>query len=134
MYKYIILLLLYINSIYSNEYDIYNISKYKYLNSIIDNKITKLENISKCKLIVTSGYRTPEKNRQIGGAKNSWHLKDLARDLIIKGKCKYNYRELGKLAVPIFNGVITYHNHIHVDLRKKPFHKHLIGKKFVDII
>jgi uncharacterized protein YcbK (DUF882 family) len=34
-------------------------------------------------LVVSSGYRTPERNRQLGGAANSAHVQGVAADLVI---------------------------------------------------
>lgn len=36
------------------------------------------------KMIITSGYRSPEKNKSLGGAQNSAHLHDLARDIVLE--------------------------------------------------
>jgi len=36
-------------------------------------------------ILINSGYRTPEHNRAVGGAKNSYHLKGMAADIIIPG-------------------------------------------------
>ena len=45
------------------------------------NKILKrIERESGCKLRVTSGYRTKSHNKRVGGAPNSFHLSDRARD------------------------------------------------------
>lgn len=99
--------------------------------SIIDNKVLELQAISKCKLKVTSGYRTKKKNKAVGGAPNSYHLRNLARDIVFKGQCKLTYPDLGRMAKELFNGVIVYHNHLHVDLRKKKFHKLYFRKKYL---
>lgn len=125
--KYIIILslLLYICEAYCNTNNLKN---------VLSNNIIKLQVQSKCKLKITSGYRSRKDNARVGGAKNSYHLKDLARDLVIVGKCGHDYRSLGKIAKNLFPGVITYYNHLHVDMRKKPFHKHKVGKKYVDLL
>lgn len=36
-------------------------------------------------IIITSGYRTPEHNKAVGGAENSWHIKGLAADFYVVG-------------------------------------------------
>jgi len=36
-------------------------------------------------ITVTSGYRSPEHNKRIGGAKNSFHVKGMAADVKVKG-------------------------------------------------
>ena len=37
-------------------------------------------------ITVSSGYRTPEYNRKIGGARQSQHLEGRAADIIVKGR------------------------------------------------
>lgn len=36
-------------------------------------------------VIVSSGYRTPDHNRAIGGAKDSVHMKGMAADIVVRG-------------------------------------------------
>lgn len=36
-------------------------------------------------ITITSGYRSPEHNRKVGGAKDSQHVKGMAADIQIKG-------------------------------------------------
>lgn len=89
----------------------------------LDKRLQDLSTKSGCTLIVTSGYRSKAHNKRVGGTKNSYHLKDKARDVVIKQKsCLVTYRELGELAKELFNGVLVYNNHIHVDDRKSIYH------------
>lgn len=37
------------------------------------------------RMTITSGFRTPEHNKAIGGAKNSYHLKGMAADFTVEG-------------------------------------------------
>ena len=74
---------------------------------------------------VTSGYRSPEANKQAGGAKSSQHLAGRALDLkppkgltnkeffcIIKGLAKDTHPEI--------KGIGCYPAHVHVDVRNAP--------------
>lgn len=69
------------------------------------------------KMIITSGYRNPERNRRANGAKNSLHMYCAAVDMQIPGVSKW---ELAKYvrAMPGRGGVGTYchTNSIHIDV------------------
>lgn len=52
-------------------------------------KLQELRNIAanpSSGIIVTSGYRTPEYNKKVGGASNSYHMKGIAADIIFDFK------------------------------------------------
>ena len=44
-------------------------------------------------VIVNSGYRTPEHNKKVGGAKYSYHMRGMAADIRVNGMSP---KELGK--------------------------------------
>jgi len=68
----------------------------------------------------TSGKRTPEDNRRVGGAKNSLHLADQARDFIPpKGMSMKQAADLLK-ATGAFEEVINEGDHVHVAWSAKP--------------
>lgn len=50
------------------------------LNSL-HKKINVIREAYKRPMTVSSGYRSPEINKKVGGAKNSWHLKCAAVDI-----------------------------------------------------
>lgn len=68
-------------------------------------------------ILITSGYRSPNHNTKVGGAKASQHLLGTAADIQIKGidpKTVAKYaQELG------FTGIGIYPNFTHVDVREK---------------
>ena len=84
-----------------------------------------------CKVIVTSGYRTPEHNHKVGGALESLHLEGLAIDVTPEDK---NLVKLFKVAAEFeeIRGLGIYKNHVHIDLRqgKKVFWVKMIGKPY----
>ena len=84
----------------------------------IDKTVKLLEDKTGCKLIITSGYRTKKKNKEVGGAPNSYHLTNRARGLVPKNKC-ISIKELGKVACKLTSTIIS-KDHVHIDNREKP--------------
>lgn len=77
------------------------------------NSALDFENILGVPVTVTSGYRDPQKNARVGGAKRSDHLTDSARDLVPKGlsmsDAAARLKESGK-----YSKVINEGDHVHV--------------------
>ncbi|WP_246591073.1 YcbK family protein [Aminobacter anthyllidis] len=69
------------------------------------------------KMIVTSGYRNPERNRRARGAKNSQHMYCAAADIQIPGVGKWELASYLR-AMPGRGGVGTYchTNSVHIDV------------------
>ena len=96
--------------------------KLKYKDYSIDpNLVDKLEVLRKevgdRPIKVTSGYRTEEYNRLVGGARKSQHMQGKAADIMVKGMTS---EELKKHAEKVgFSYTQTYPNkpHLHVDVR-----------------
>mgnify|MGYP001149277773 CR=1 FL=1 len=82
--------------------------------ALID-RLNRLAAIINSPIIIHSGYRTPEHNREVGGARSSQHLNGAAADISsprlkveqLAGKCK----EAG------FSYIKVYPGHVHVDVR-----------------
>jgi len=84
--------------------------------SSIDRKISKIrKGLPKhCRFRITSGHRTKEHNRRIGGAKFSYHLMDRARDIVTNcSKIVVDLAEEHGLSS------IKYKGHIHLDDRSE---------------
>lgn len=79
-------------------------------------KLEKLRQRIGKPLIINSGYRTPEHNAKVGGAKNSLHLQGKAADIRkVEG---LTIDEMANLAEMIgFDGIGKYSWGIHVDTR-----------------
>lgn len=82
-----------------------------------------------CKVIINSGYRTPEHNHKVGGALKSLHPKGLAVDVSPEDK---NLVKLFEIAAEFeeIRGLGIYETHVHIDLRttKRLFWVCLKGK------
>jgi uncharacterized protein YcbK (DUF882 family) len=65
---------------------------------------------------INSGFRCRTHNARVGGAKDSFHVRGLATDIVTKG---VKIAEMAKLLkeMDIFGGVIVYPTFIHVDSR-----------------
>ena len=72
-------------------------------------------------IYVNSGYRSPEHNRNVGGVKNSFHMRGMACDFHVKGMTP---QELKNILVDLINkgkitqgGIGIYPTFIHYDIR-----------------
>jgi len=82
-------------------------------------------------IIVTSGYRTEQENKDCFGAKNSLHRKIEAVDIIFRKNQKVIHANemltaeiLGIINETAFKGIIAYEKtqgHYHLDIRKTPY-------------
>ena len=74
-------------------------------------------------VIITSGYRTPEHNKKVGGAKYSFHMRGMAADITVKDMTPKDVaKELNKL-VPNSCGIIVYKSWVHFDTRNSKYRK-----------
>lgn len=74
-------------------------------------------------VIITSGYRTPQHNAKVGGAKYSYHIRGQAADITVKGMTpKEVAKKLDKL-VPNGCGIIVEKSWTHFDVRAKKYRK-----------
>jgi uncharacterized protein YcbK (DUF882 family) len=79
-------------------------------------KLQRLKTLTKCNYKVTSGHRSRSHNKAVGGVPESFHLRGKALDLKPFKSCKLSLKQIGRKAVRLFNGVIVYRYHIHVDI------------------
>nr|DAF72695.1 MAG TPA: peptidase [Microviridae sp.] len=72
---------------------------------------------------INSGYRTPEWNEKVGGAKNSYHIKGMAADIVVKNHSSKEVAEYASKVLSGHGGVIRYTNFTHVDVREYKYRK-----------
>nr|DAG31397.1 MAG TPA: peptidase [Microviridae sp.] len=74
-------------------------------------------------VIVNSGYRTPEWNAKVDGAKDSYHMKGMAADIRIKGVSTNRIAKYADEIMENYGGVIRYSNFVHIDVRDEKYRK-----------
>mgnify|MGYP003291522703 CR=1 FL=1 len=67
---------------------------------------------------INSGYRTPAKNKQVGGATYSQHLYGLAADITVKGVAPKDVAAYAESLLPNTGGIGIYSTFTHIDVRK----------------
>lgn len=74
-------------------------------------------------VIITSGYRTPEHNAKVGGAKYSYHIRGMAADIRVNGMTAKEIAKKLDAIVPDECGIIVYNNWVHFDVRSTKYRK-----------
>ena len=66
---------------------------------------------------INSGYRTPARNKAVGGAKYSYHMRGMAADIRVDGiSAKELANKLNEI-IPNECGIIVYSSWVHFDVR-----------------
>lgn len=83
--------------------------------------VSNLENLSQTvgyALTVTSGYRSPEYNSSVGGAKKSQHMQGNAVDIVQTGLTQQQRQEFIQAAIDSgFTAIGIYNTFTHIDIR-----------------
>lgn len=82
---------------------------------LLAQRLQAIRDIVKSPIIITSGYRSPKYNKQIGGAKNSFHCKGMAADIQVVG---WNPSEVQEFLQEWSGGLGSYKTFTHVDIRE----------------
>ena len=83
-------------------------------------RLDKARRYADAPFVISSGYRCPEHNKEVGGSETSSHLSGLAVDIVVKGS-RHRYRIVAGLIQAGFNRIGIGKGFIHVDYDiKKP--------------
>lgn len=74
-------------------------------------------------VIINSGYRTPTRNKAVGGTKYSYHMRGMAADIRINGMTAKEIADKLNAIVPNECGIIVYSTWVHIDTRTKKYRK-----------
>ena len=78
------------------------------------NRLQVIRDLVQRPVRVTSGYRTPEHNKAVGGSKNSLHLSGMAADIVIPG---LSARDVQLILLNWSGGMGCYAGFTHLDTR-----------------
>lgn len=70
------------------------------INLLVDNVLDPVRDMVNTPIIITSGYRSPQVNRLVGGVDNSQHMSGCAADFHVQG---YNHSMMYEVFLYIFN-------------------------------
>ncbi len=86
-------------------------------------EMQKIRDYFQRSITVNSGYRSPDYNKSIGGAKQSQHLLGTAADIVVKGfsadEVANAIEGLNRIGAIKIGGLSRYDNFTHVDTREK---------------
>ncbi len=78
------------------------------------NRLQVVRDLIRRPLKITSAYRTPEHNSEVGGHKKSWHLSGMAVDIVVPG---LSSKDLQLILINWTGGMGLYETHTHLDIR-----------------
>jgi uncharacterized protein YcbK (DUF882 family) len=79
--------------------------------------LQKIRNHFKKPVTITSAYRTPTKNKAVGGEEYSMHLYGKACDIKVSGIAPKTVSAYAEKLLPKSGGIGTYSTFVHVDVR-----------------
>ena len=74
-------------------------------------------------VIITSGYRTPERNKKCDGAKYSYHMRGMAADIRVNEMTPKQVASILNGIIPNECGIIVYSGWVHIDTRGNKYRK-----------
>lgn len=88
-----------------------------FIDSDLVNVLQKIRNHFGKSVTITSAYRTPSKNKAVGGTTYSQHLYGLAADIKVKGIAPKTVAAYAEKLMPGKGGIGTYPTFTHIDVR-----------------
>lgn len=85
------------------------------VDSRLVNKLQMFRYIVGQPITITSGYRCPTHNKNVGGAPKSKHMEGIAADIRVEGMTPKQVAELADKSG--FTGIGIYKNFVHLDIR-----------------
>ena len=81
-------------------------------------------------VVVSSGYRSPARNRRAGGARGSYHIRCMAADIRIDGVSKHTLARYARTLPEVGGvGLYTCNRIVHIDIGPKRSWNHRCGRR-----
>lgn len=80
--------------------------------------LQKIRNHFKVPVTINSAYRTPTKNKAVGGTAYSQHLYGTAADIVVKGVPPKTVAAYAETLLQGTGGIGIYNTFVHIDVRK----------------
>lgn len=88
-----------------------------FIDTELVNVLQKIRNHFGKSVTITSAYRTPSKNKGVGGTNYSQHLYGKAADIKVKGIAPKTVSAYAEKLLPKKGGIGTYSTFTHIDVR-----------------
>jgi len=88
-----------------------------FIDSDLVNVLQKIRTHFGKSVTITSAYRTPGRNKAVGGQTYSFHLYGKAADIKVKGVSPKKVAAYVEKLMPKSGGIGTYNSFVHVDVR-----------------